>query len=71
MDRCRRRLLLAHTSDNTHVLRGTTMHDLEVRLDPARFQRVHRSTIVNLARVKECDRIRTANIFSCSTPDTS
>ncbi|HEX6833929.1 MAG TPA: LytTR family DNA-binding domain-containing protein [Rudaea sp.] len=41
-----------HTGDNTHVLRGT-MHDLEVRLDPKRFQRVHRSTIVNLARVKE------------------
>lgn len=41
-----------HTSDETHVLRGT-MHDLESRLDSERFQRVHRSTIVNLARVKE------------------
>jgi two-component system, LytTR family, response regulator len=41
-----------HTSADTHVLRGT-MHELEERLDPARFQRVHRSTIVNLARVKE------------------
>jgi len=41
-----------HTRDDTHVLRGT-MHDLEQRLDPQRFARVHRSTIVNLARVKE------------------
>ena len=41
-----------HTPGETHVLRGT-MHDLEQRLDPQRFQRVHRSTIVNLARVRE------------------
>jgi two-component system LytT family response regulator len=41
-----------HTHSDTHVLRGT-MHELEQRLDPQRFARVHRSTIVNLARVKE------------------
>jgi two-component system LytT family response regulator len=41
-----------HAGADTHVLRAT-MHDLEQRLDPRRFQRVHRSTIVNLARVKE------------------
>ncbi len=41
-----------HVGDETHVLRGT-MHDLERRLDPKRFARVHRSTIVNLERVKE------------------
>jgi two-component system LytT family response regulator len=41
-----------HAGAETHVLRAT-MHDLEQRLDPRRFQRVHRSTIVNLARVKE------------------
>jgi len=41
-----------HAGDETHVLRGT-MHDLERRLDPKRFARVHRSTIVNLDRVKE------------------
>ena len=29
------------------------MADLEARLDPARFFRVHRSAIVNLDRVKE------------------
>ena len=44
--------MCVHTTDATHVLRGT-MHELEQRLDPQRFQRVHRSTIVNLARVKE------------------
>jgi two-component system LytT family response regulator len=44
--------MCVHTSDATHVLRGT-MHDLEQRLDPHRFQRVHRSTIVNLSRVRE------------------
>jgi two-component system LytT family response regulator len=44
--------MCVHANDTTHVLRGT-MHDLERRLDSDRFQRVHRSTIVNLARVKE------------------
>ena len=44
--------MCVHTPDETHVLRGT-MHDLEQRLDSRRFQRVHRSTIVNLERVKE------------------
>jgi two-component system LytT family response regulator len=29
------------------------MHDLEQRLDPARFVRIHRSVIVNLDRIKE------------------
>ncbi len=41
-----------HAGEETHVLRGT-MHDLERRLDAKRFARVHRSTIVNLERVKE------------------
>lgn len=40
------------TADNTLVLRET-MKDLEKRLDPRRFQRVHRSTIVNLDQVKQ------------------
>src|SRR3546814_22280 len=35
-----------YTGDNTLILRET-MKDLEKRLDPRRFQRVHRSTIVN------------------------
>ena len=39
------------TAGNTLILRET-MKDLEKRLDPRRFQRVHRSTIVNLDLVK-------------------
>ncbi|NJD32457.1 MAG: response regulator [Gammaproteobacteria bacterium] len=39
-----------HAAGQTHVLRAT-MKELEEMLDPAVFQRVHRSTIVNLARV--------------------
>ena len=41
-----------YTGDNTLILRET-MKDLEKRLDPRRFQRIHRSTIVNLDLVKE------------------
>ena len=41
-----------HTGDNTLILRET-MKDLEKRLDPRRFQRVHRSTIVNLDLVRQ------------------
>ncbi len=41
-----------HENNNTHVMR-ITMKDLEAKLDPAKFQRVHRSTIVNLDRVKK------------------
>jgi two-component system LytT family response regulator len=44
--------MCVHANDETHVLRGT-MHELEERLDPRQFQRVHRSAIVNLARVRE------------------
>jgi two-component system, LytTR family, response regulator len=40
-----------HASGHTHILRGT-MKELEDILDPRLFQRVHRSTIVNLRRVK-------------------
>lgn len=39
-----------HANDETHVMR-VTMKELEEQLDPANFQRVHRSTIVNLDRV--------------------
>ena len=41
-----------YTAENTLILRET-MKDLERRLDPRRFQRVHRSTIVNLDLVKQ------------------
>ena len=40
-----------HAAGQTHVLRAT-MKELEEMLDPLVFQRVHRSTIVNLARVR-------------------
>ena len=40
-----------HTTTETHILRAT-MRELEHQLDPRRFQRVHRSTIVNVDRVK-------------------
>ncbi len=41
-----------YTGDNTLILRET-MKDLEKRLDPRTFQRVHRSTIVNLDQVRQ------------------
>ena len=40
-----------YTADQTLVLRET-MKDLERRLDPKKFQRIHRSTIVNLDNIK-------------------
>jgi two-component system LytT family response regulator len=39
-----------HADSETYILRAT-MRDLEGRLDPRRFPRIHRSTIVNAARV--------------------
>lgn len=41
-----------YTGDNSLILRET-MKDLERRLDPRRFQRVHRSAIVNLDQVRQ------------------
>ena len=41
-----------HVGKQWHLLRET-MKRLEAQLDPARFVRIHRSTIVNLERVKE------------------
>lgn len=41
-----------HAGGKTHIIRET-MKTLQQRLDPARFQRVHRSAIVNVAKVKE------------------
>jgi two-component system LytT family response regulator len=43
--------LCIHADGNTHILRAT-MREMENLLDPRLFQRVHRSTIVNLTRVK-------------------
>jgi two-component system LytT family response regulator len=41
-----------HTRSAIHLLRET-MNSLERRLDPCRFARIHRSRIVNLARILE------------------
>jgi two-component system, LytTR family, response regulator len=41
-----------HTGRKTHLLRET-MNDLEIKLDPEKFLRIHRSTIVNIDRIKE------------------
>ncbi len=41
-----------HASGKTHIIRET-MKALQTRLDPVRFQRIHRSAIVNIDRVKE------------------
>jgi len=42
--------MCVHVGGDTHIMR-TTMKELESRLDPSIFQRIHRSTIVNLERV--------------------
>lgn len=44
--------LSLHCGDQNHLLRET-MDAIERQLDPQQFFRVHRSTIVNLARVRE------------------
>jgi two-component system LytT family response regulator len=41
-----------HTKGEAHLLRET-MNSIEARLDPQRFVRIHRSTIVNIDRIKE------------------
>jgi two-component system LytT family response regulator len=44
--------LRLHVGKEEHLLRET-MNGLEARLDPQHFLRIHRSTIVNLERVKQ------------------
>jgi two-component system LytT family response regulator len=41
-----------HTAEKSYLIRQT-LNALEVELDPQIFTRIHRSTIVNLSRVKE------------------
>jgi two-component system, LytTR family, response regulator len=41
-----------HCGAERHLMRET-MNGLEVRLDPRRFVRIHRSTLVNVERVRE------------------
>jgi len=47
-------LVFAATADGRFLL-NSTLRDLESRLDPAHFIRVHKSAIVNLAHVAEID----------------
>ena len=44
--------MCVHAACRTHIMRGT-MKKLEQVLNPRRFQRVHRSTIVNVDRVRQ------------------
>jgi two-component system LytT family response regulator len=44
--------LRLHVGGEVHLLRET-MNRLEARLDPARFLRIHRSTMVNIERIQE------------------
>jgi two-component system LytT family response regulator len=41
-----------HVGSSAYLIR-MTMNELEQKLDPDRFARIHRSTIVNISRVKE------------------
>jgi two-component system LytT family response regulator len=43
--------MCVHAEGRTHVVRAT-MKQFEERLDPSSFQRVHRSTIVNIRRIR-------------------
>jgi len=47
--------VVAHTADSTHLLKDT-ISSLQGRLDPAVFLRVHRSTIVNMSRIRTLKR---------------
>jgi two-component system LytT family response regulator len=41
-----------HVGRKGHLLRET-MNEMETKLDPAKFLRIHRSTIVNIERIRE------------------
>jgi two-component system, LytTR family, response regulator len=44
--------VILHTGKKTHLIRET-LTALEAKLDPKVFMRIHRSTIVNISRIKE------------------
>ena len=44
--------LRLHGSATSHLIRGN-MNEMEAKLDPGKFMRIHRSTIVNLQRIRE------------------
>jgi two-component system LytT family response regulator len=47
------KIVLVHLLDGGSCLTDFTLDELEMRLDPSRFLRIHRSSIVNAGRVKE------------------
>lgn len=44
--------LKLHVGRDAHMIRET-MNSIEAKLDPSQFMRIHRSTIVNIDRIKE------------------
>jgi two-component system LytT family response regulator len=52
--------LLVHRGDQTYKVRGT-LTALMPRLDPTRFARVHRCTILNLDRISEVKRLKSGD----------
>ena len=44
--------LKLHVGRDSHMIRET-MNSVEAKLDPSQFMRIHRSTIVNIDRIKE------------------
>lgn len=44
--------LRLHGNGGSHLIRGN-MNEMEAKLDPERFMRIHRSTIVNIQRIRE------------------
>src|SRR5262249_30147544 len=44
--------LRLHSNGSSYLIRGS-MNEIESKLDPQKFMRIHRSTIVNLDRVRE------------------
>lgn len=44
--------LKLHVGRDSHMIRET-MNSIEAKLDPSQFMRIHRSTIVNIDRIKE------------------
>ena len=53
-----------HVSKDSHLLRET-MNGIETKLDTRRFMRIHRSTIVNLERIRSSSPGSTATMWSC------
>jgi two-component system LytT family response regulator len=41
-----------HVGTETHLMKAA-LHELEARLDPRRFTRIHKSTIVRVERIRE------------------